>query len=146
MHIVSRHVDRLELVDCFLGALDGAPIFVGRMGHVKSRTEETQSARRETTIIGERSTGAARRKPRTQLRGCGKAGASHWHEEVSRQVAESAQDIVRANVEKAKAGSLSHTKWLCGLVEQGYAEERAKASEPQKSLAEILLEQLRARK
>jgi hypothetical protein len=53
------------------------------------------------------------------------------------------QDIVRANVEKAKAGSLTHTRWLFSLMEVSQDQERCKQGEDRKSLAEMLIRQLK---
>ena len=62
-------------------------------------------------------------------------------EEVQVQLKAALPQIVRANVEKAKGGSLVHTKWLWGVAEQhspaGEVEQRGK-----RSLAALLLEQL----
>jgi hypothetical protein len=46
-------------------------------------------------------------------------------------------EIVRANVRKAKQGSLTHTKWLWGVVEKV-----PKASAIRTTLGELLQEQL----
>ena len=48
--------------------------------------------------------------------------------------------IVRAQVKKAKAGSLMHTRWLCSIAEKGLA--AADAEKVKTSLAELLMEQL----
>lgn len=51
-------------------------------------------------------------------------------------------EIVKASVEKAKAGSLIHTKWLWGVVDKlprGGSDGQQKA---QQSLAALLMEQL----
>jgi hypothetical protein len=61
---------------------------------------------------------------------------------VDRQVTEAAQEIVRANVDKAKAGSLAHTKWLCSLVERQRNEESSPTDRVQASLADMLLQEL----
>ena len=45
--------------------------------------------------------------------------------------------IVRANVRKAKQGSLVHTKWLWGVVEK-----MPKSTGAKNTLAELLMEQL----
>ncbi len=50
---------------------------------------------------------------------------------------------MRANVEKAKAGSLTHTRWLFSLMEILQEEEHAENEAEQKSLAEMLIKQLR---
>lgn len=63
--------------------------------------------------------------------------------EVEQQLTAALPYIVRAQVEKAKEGSLIHTKWLWSVVEGAEAtqedSERAKAKE---SLALLLMEQL----
>jgi hypothetical protein len=49
---------------------------------------------------------------------------------------------MRANVEKAKAGSLTHTRWLFNLMEGLREEEQTPEDAERKSLAEILIKQL----
>ncbi len=60
-----------------------------------------------------------------------------------KQVTEAAQEIMRANVDKAKAGSLTHTRWLFSLMESLEEEEESPVAIEQKSLAEILIRQLK---
>jgi len=67
------------------------------------------------------------------------------HDEAEKQVADGAQEIVRANVEKAKAGSLLHTKWLCSLIRRGDGEEALQAGAADKSLTEMLLQALQSK-
>ncbi len=50
---------------------------------------------------------------------------------------------MRANVDKAKAGSLTHTRWLFSLMESLEEEEESPVAIEQKSLAEILIRQLK---
>ena len=59
------------------------------------------------------------------------------------QVAAALPHIVRANVAKAKEGSLLHTKWLWGVVEKNMPRQSSEAHAKAKaSLAELLMEQL----
>ncbi len=62
-----------------------------------------------------------------------------------KQVAEAAQEIMQANVEKAKAGSLTHTRWLFSLMEVLQDEEQSPTGAERKSLAEILIKQLKSK-
>jgi hypothetical protein len=66
----------------------------------------------------------------------------NFQSEVSRQAAEAAEEIVRANVDKAKAGSLAHSKWLYGLLERQGKAELLTPARLQTSLADLLLQEL----
>ena len=50
---------------------------------------------------------------------------------------------MRANVERAKDGSITHTKWLFSLMDAIEDEGPFADGEKRKSLAEILIEQLK---
>ncbi len=63
-------------------------------------------------------------------------------EEVVLQVKAALPEIVKATVEKAKAGSLIHTKWLWGVVEKEPKPQGIGKAKVQASLAALLLEQL----
>ena len=52
---------------------------------------------------------------------------------------------MRANVEKAKAGSLTHTRWLFSLMEALEEQDQSGEGVSQMSLAEILIKQLKAK-
>jgi hypothetical protein len=67
------------------------------------------------------------------------------HDEAVKQVTEAAQEIMRANVEKAKAGSLTHTRWLFSLMEALEGDEPSPEGDNGKSLAEILIKQLKSK-
>ncbi len=62
-------------------------------------------------------------------------------EEVREQVEAAMPQIVKANVQKAKAGSLMHTKFLLGLVER-LPKRDEDAMEAKRSLAALLMTQL----
>ena len=67
-------------------------------------------------------------------------GERSLEEEAGEQLQKASRQIVQAQVKRAKAGSLTHTKWLCSLAKQlpdGKRQGEAKAS-----LAVLLLEQL----
>ena len=55
-----------------------------------------------------------------------------------------AQAIMRANVEKALAGSLAHTKWLFSIVHKDVSDKDRKQAKGGSSLARQLLADLGA--
>jgi len=86
---------------------------------------------------------AGRSSPRTRAPRCNQSKHHELHDEAVKQVTEAAQEIMRANVEKAKAGSLTHTRWLFHLMEELRDEEATPKGARRKSLAEILIKQLK---
>ncbi len=86
-------------------------------------------------------TGSSRtgRTRTTQVRARCK-GERSLEEEVGEQLQKASRQIVQAQVKRAKAGSLVHTKWLCSVAKQMPDGERQ--SEAKASLAALLLEQL----
>ena len=92
-------------------------------------------------LRGELKEGVARQRRGTRVRArC--SGLRTPDEEVRTQFVEAMPHIVRASVEKAKAGSLVHTKWLWGVIEKLPKKESDEASV---SLAALLMEQLEER-
>ena len=65
------------------------------------------------------------------------------HEEALKQVTEAAPEIMRATVEKAKAGSLTHTRWLFSLMEALEEQDKSSNGVSRMSLAEMLIKQLK---
>ena len=76
---------------------------------------------------------------------CSQATHRQLRDEASKQVTEAAEEIMLANVEKAKAGSLTHTRWLFSLMEALHDEEHWPEGTDRKSLAEILIRQLKTK-
>lgn len=108
------------------------------------REAERQEFRRKRTATAPAVDGAAGRiSLRTRAPRCDQSKSHPFHDEAVKQVTEAVQDIVRANVEKAKAGSLTHTRWLFSLMEVSQDQERCKQGEDRKSLAEMLIRQLK---
>ena len=105
------------------------------MVRVKTQKQETVALR------GELKEGIARKKRETRVRGRCK-GVRTPGEEVQAQLTEAMPHIVRATVEKAKTGSLLHTKWLWGVVENLPKKDSEEAARAKASLAELLMEQL----
>ena len=58
--------------------------------------------------------------PRKRKR-CSSQHYGSLRKEAEEQAIEAAREIMRANVAKAREGSLAHTKWLFSLVEQAIA-------------------------
>lgn len=110
---------------------------------MKSRVERQQSARTCTAAAPAADGAAGRNSPRSRAPRCNQSKHHQLHDEAVKQVTEAAQDIMRANVEKAKAGSLTHTRWLFNLMEGLREEEQAPDDAQRKSLAEILIKQLK---
>jgi len=113
------------------------------MVRLKSRAERQQSARTQEPVAPatEEATGIKSQRTRAPRRNQGKH--RHLHDEALKQVTEAAQEIMRANVEKAKTGSLTHTRWLFSLMEAlQEQEEESPARASRKSLAEMLIKQL----
>ena len=102
---------------------------------VRLTTQKTK----QPELARDEHTGAARntRGTRTRTRCKGRTHA----EEVRVQTEVAMPEIVGAMVEKAKAGSLTHTKWLLSVVDKipkKHDEEHARLS-----LAALLMEQLK---
>lgn len=112
------------------------------MVRLKSRAEREQSARTRRSVAPAAEAAAGGSSTRTRPPRCDARKHRQLHSEAIKQVTEAAQEIMRANVEKAKAGSLTHTKWLFNLMEVLQDEEHSKES-VQKSLAEMLIKQLK---
>jgi hypothetical protein len=74
------------------------------------------------------------RTPRTRQRCSQQQGNDP---DVQAEVVAAIPQILRANVKKAKQGSLVHTKWLWGVVEK-----MPKAHGVKTTLAELLMEQM----
>jgi hypothetical protein len=113
------------------------------MVRLKSRAERQQSARTQKLVApgSEAATGMRSQRTRPPRRDKGKH--RQLHDEAVKQVTEAAQEIMRANVEKAKTGSLTHTRWLFSLMEAlQEQEEQSPARASRKSLAEMLIKQL----
>ncbi len=110
---------------------------------MKSRVERQQSARTRTAAAPLAEAVAGKSSQRTRAHRCERNKHTQLHEEAIKQVTDAAQEIMRANVEKAKAGSLTHTRWLFSLMEILQEEEHAENEAEQKSLAEMLIKQLR---
>ncbi len=51
-------------------------------------------------------------------------------------------EIVKATVDKAKEGSLNHTRWLWAKAEEAEQRRRAENKQVKESLAALLMEQL----
>ena len=106
------------------------------MKRQEAEQESGQAAPREARGVRTGKRTRAETKVRTRCTGS-RANA----EEVQVQLKAALPQIVRANVEKAKGGSLVHTKWLWGVAEKhaptGPAEQQSKMS-----LAALLLAQL----
>ena len=96
--------------------------------------KEAQGSRDEET-----GGGPARRVRTTRVRTrCN--GDRSLHEEVGAQLQAALPQIVRAQVKKAKEGSLLHTRWLWNVAKEAPdAEGHGRAKE---SLAALLMEQL----
>jgi hypothetical protein len=60
--------------------------------------------------------------------------------DVEAEVVAAIPQILRANVKKAKQGSLVHTKWLWGVVEK-----MPKANGVKTTLAELLMDEMNPR-
>ena len=102
------------------------------MVRVKTQKQETVAPQ------GELKEGTARRKRGTRVRArCSEQRTPD--EEVRTQFVEAMPHIVKASVEKAKSGSLLHTKWLWGVIENL---PKKQSEEAAVSLAELLIEQL----
>jgi hypothetical protein len=101
---------------------------------VKKTTDRTADVSQLAKKVG---AGSSSRSTRVRTRCAGTKRT--LAEEVAVQVERSKRAIVRAQVLKAKEGSLAHTKWLWS-----YAEKARLAGEevPEISLAEILLSSL----
>ncbi len=68
-------------------------------------------------------------------------------DEVEAQFLRAAPHIVKAQVDKAKGGSLVHTKWLWDKAEKSLKRKgSAAAEEARDTLAELLMEQLKGAK
>ena len=105
------------------------------MVRVKTKEKETVARR------GELKEGSARQRRGTRVRArC--SGQRTPDEEIRTQFVEAMPHIVKASVEKAKAGSLVHTKWLWGVVENL---PKKQSEEAAVSLAALLMEQLEER-
>ncbi len=113
------------------------------MVRLKSRVEREQSARTRTAIASLAGSVAGKSSQRKRAPRCDQSKRRELQEEAIKQVTEAAREIVRANVEKAKAGSLTHTRWLFSLMELLQEEESPENQAQQKSLAEMLIKQLK---
>jgi hypothetical protein len=90
---------------------------------------------------GERAVAPERKGRGTRVRTrCG--GSRTPGEEVERQLRKAMPHIVKANVEKAKEGSLIHTKWLWGVAEKAWSKGSEEHASAKASLAQLLMEQL----
>ncbi len=58
------------------------------------------------------------------------------------QLAEALQLVVKAQVDQAKKGSLSHAKWLWEQAQEGLKKKGPAAEKARASLAELLLGEL----
>ncbi len=105
------------------------------MVRVKTQKQETAAPQ------GELRKGTARPRRGTRVR---TRCSEQWKpdEEVRTQFVEAMPHIVKASVEKAKSGSLLHTKWLWGVIEN-LPKKQSEEAALRASLAELLMEQLR---
>ena len=118
----------------------GASLFVylaGSFWMVRVKRQE-----KEEGLFGERQGTPERKSRGTKVRTRCKGRTPD--EEVEAQLTAALPHIVKANVEKAKAGSLAHTKWLWDKSENTLRiRDGAEAAKARASLAELLMEQLK---
>ncbi len=110
---------------------------------MKSRAERQQSTRTRLTVAPAAEGATERSSPRTRAPRCDQRKHRRLHDEAVKQIGEAAEEIMRANVERAKDGSITHTKWLFSLMDAIEDEGPFADGEKRKSLAEILIEQLK---
>ncbi len=102
--------------------------------HVKAKTNEQGKA--ECLALG-RGPGMPRKtKVRTRCKG------RDLDNEVRAQMVEALPHIVRAQVAKAKEGSLNHTKWLWGVVEDAMPKKGSEGARVKMTLAKLLKDEL----
>ena len=84
---------------------------------MKNKVETNESSRELKAKARSDVQGAKHRASRMRTGRCVLTRSHRLADEVALQLEAAMQEVVRASVEKAKAGSLQHTKWLCSLVE-----------------------------